>query len=152
MFPYYEILCKSFKLFIKNFNDRLINILYIYIVYVMYLVAQSCLTLYDLMDCSSPSFSVPGILQARTLEWVAIPFSWGSSQLRDQTQVSCIVGGFFTFWATREARYACNICVYNQSVCVCVNIYRLDRLHPLQRPVQNEKAETLVQKSLIIPR
>ena len=152
MFPYYEILCKHFKLFIKTFNDRLINILHIYIVYVIYLVAPSCPTLCDLMDCSPPSFSVHGILQARILEWVATPFSWGSSQLRDQTWVSCIAGGFFTFWATREARYACNICVYNQYVCVGMDICRLDRWHHLQGPVQNGKAETLVQKSLIIPR
>ena len=46
---------------------------------------------------------VHGILQARILEWVAVPFSRGSSQPRDRTQVSCIVGGFFTSWATREA-------------------------------------------------
>ena len=44
-----------------------------------------------------------GILQARILEWVAFPFCWGSSQPRDQAQVSCIVDGFFTNWATREA-------------------------------------------------
>ena len=44
-----------------------------------------------------------GILQARILEWVAFPFSRGSSQLRGWTQVSCIAGGFFTSWATREA-------------------------------------------------
>ena len=44
-----------------------------------------------------------GILQARILEWVAIPSSRGSSQPRDQTQVSRIAGGFFTNWATREA-------------------------------------------------
>ena len=43
------------------------------------------------------------ILQARILEWVALPFSRGSSQPRDQTQVSCIAGRFFTVWATREA-------------------------------------------------
>ena len=43
-----------------------------------------------------------GILQARTLEWAAFPFSRGSSQPRDQTQVSCIAG-FFTSWAMREA-------------------------------------------------
>ena len=41
--------------------------------------------------------------QARILEWVAIPFSRGSSQPRDQTQVSHIADGFFTSWATREA-------------------------------------------------
>ena len=40
---------------------------------------QLCLTLCDLMDCSPPAFSVHGILQARILEWVAIPFSRGSS-------------------------------------------------------------------------
>jgi len=47
------------------------------------------------MDCSPPGSSVHGILQARVLEWVAIPFSRGSSQSRDQTQVSEIAGGFF---------------------------------------------------------
>ena len=48
-------------------------------------------------------YIVHGILQARILEWVAFPFSRGSSQPRDQTQVSCIAGRFFTSWATREA-------------------------------------------------
>ena len=47
--------------------------------------------------------TVHGILQARILEWVAIPFSRGSSQPKDQTQVSHIAGGFFTRWATRES-------------------------------------------------
>ena len=47
-----------------------------------------------------------GILQARILEWVAMPFSRGSSSLRDQTQVSCIAGRFFTILATREALYS----------------------------------------------
>ena len=56
------------------------------------------------MDCSPPGSFVHGILQARILEQVAIPFSKGSSQPRDQTQVSCIAGGFFTTWATREAQ------------------------------------------------
>ena len=41
----------------------------------------------------------PWVLQARILEWVAIPFCKGSSQSRDQTQVSSIAGGFFTNWA-----------------------------------------------------
>ena len=44
-----------------------------------------------------------GILQARILVWGAVPFSRGSSQLRDRTQVSHIAGGFFTSWATQEA-------------------------------------------------
>ena len=60
------------------------------------LVAQLCLTLRDLIDCSPPGFSVLGISQERILKWVAIPFSKGSSQPRDQTQVSRIAGGFFT--------------------------------------------------------
>ena len=44
------------------------------------------------------------ILQARILEWVAYPFSRGSSRPRNQTRVSCIAGGFFNNWATREAQ------------------------------------------------
>ena len=60
-------------------------------------VTQSCLTLCDPMDCL-----VCGILQGRILEWVAFPFPRGSSQSRDQTQVSRIVGRFFTNWAIRE--------------------------------------------------
>ena len=47
--------------------------------------------------------SVHEVLQARILEWVAIPFSRESSQPRNQTQVSCIAGEFFAVWATREA-------------------------------------------------
>ena len=54
------------------------------------------------MDCSPPGSSVHGILQARILEWVAIPSSRGSSQPRDWTLVSGIAGRFFTIWATRE--------------------------------------------------
>ena len=54
-------------------------------------VAQLCLTLCDPMD-----YTAHGILQARILEWVAFPFSWRSSQPRDQTQVSHIAGRSFT--------------------------------------------------------
>ena len=50
-----------------------------------------------------PNSSVHGILQAIILEWVALPFSRGSSQSRDQTQVSHIADRFFTVWATKEA-------------------------------------------------
>ena len=64
--------------------------------------AQSCLTIWDPVDCSPPDSSVHRILQARTLEWVAIPFSKGSSRPRNQTQVSRIAGGFFAVWASRE--------------------------------------------------
>ena len=70
-------------------------------------VAQLCPTLCDPMD-----YIVHGILQARILEGVAVPFSRESSPPRDRTQVSCIASGFFTSWATREAqreeRRGCN--------------------------------------------
>ena len=69
------------------------------------LVAQSYTTLCYPMDYSPPGSSLHGILQARILEWVAIPFSRGSSQTRDQIQVSCVRGRFFTCCATREAQY-----------------------------------------------
>ena len=60
------------------------------------LVTQLCLTLGDPMKCSPSGSPAHGILQARTLEWVAIPFSWGSSPPRGRTPVSCIAGRFFT--------------------------------------------------------
>ena len=71
-------------------------------------VAQLCLTLCDPMDCSPPGSSVHGILQARILEWVAIPFSRGSYQPRNPTRVSCFAGGFFTSWATFPVVEAAN--------------------------------------------
>ena len=67
-------------------------------------VSQSCLTLCDPMDCSLPGSPVPGILQARILGWAAIAFSRRSSQPRDWTRVSCIVGRCFTTQATKETR------------------------------------------------
>ena len=60
------------------------------------LVAQSCPTLGNPVNYSPPSSSVPRNLQARILEWVAVPFSWGSSRPQDQIQVSCIAGRFLT--------------------------------------------------------
>ena len=71
----------------------------------MCLVAQSCLTLCNPLDCSLPGSSVHGIFQARILEWVAISFSRGYSQPRDQTCISCLLctaDGFFNCWAIRE--------------------------------------------------
>ena len=59
-------------------------------------VTQSCSTLCDPMDCSLPGSSVHGIFQAIVLEWIAISFSKGSSQPRDQTWVSRIVDRRFT--------------------------------------------------------
>ena len=67
---------------------------------------QLCPTLCNPMDCS-PQVSVRGILQARVLEWIAMPSSRGSSQPRNRTAVfciSCIAGRFFTHWTTWEAQ------------------------------------------------
>ena len=66
------------------------------------LVAQSCWTLCSPMDCNPSGSSVHGILQARILRWVAIPFSRESSWSRDQTQASCTAGRFFTIRATQK--------------------------------------------------
>ena len=60
-------------------------------------VAQPCPIL-----CNPTDYAVPWILQARILGWVAFPFSMGSPQPRDRTQVSRTAGGCFTSWATRE--------------------------------------------------
>ena len=62
-----------------------------YIVEVKAKVTQLCPTL-----CKPVDYTVHGILQVRILEWVAFPFSGGSSQLRDRTKVSHVAGGFFT--------------------------------------------------------
>ena len=68
------------------------------------LVAQLCLTLCDPMDCRLSGSSVHEILQARILEWVAIPFSSRCSWPGDWIWISFIVGRFFTIWATKEGQ------------------------------------------------
>ena len=93
--------CRFFKR-----NSRII-----YIIRMCVLVLQSCLTLWDPMDYSLPGSFLHGVFQARILEWVAMPFSRGSSWPRDWAQVSCTAGRCFTFWATREA-LVLNIYVY----------------------------------------
>ena len=70
-------------------------------------LTQLCPTL-----CDAMGYAVHGILQARILEWVAFPFSRGSSQPRDRTQVSCIAGGFFTSWTTRETQGKKTYCFF----------------------------------------
>ena len=69
------------------------------------------------------SWTVHGIVQARILEWVVVPFSRGSSQPRDGTQVSLTAGGFFTNWATKEALNLTG-CVYSPDL----------RIHALKLP------------------
>ena len=65
-------------------------------------IAQLCPIFCDPWDCSLPDSSVQGILQARILEWVVIPFSRGSYRPRDQTQVSYIAHRFITIWPPRK--------------------------------------------------
>ena len=72
------------------------------------LVTKSYLTLFNMMDCSSPGSSVHGISQARILEWVAISSSKGASQPRDWTHI-CIAGRFFTNWAIKEAIFKVSV-------------------------------------------
>ena len=73
-------------------------------------VAQLCPTLCDPMD-----YKVHGILQARILERIGFPFSSGSSQSRDRTQISYIAGRFFTSWATRLNIIPLSISIYHMS-------------------------------------
>ena len=87
----------------KDYIAQCYNV--VFMIHVWVLVSQSSLTFFDPMDCSPPDSSVHGVFQARMLEWVAIPFSRASSWSRDWTQISCIAGGLFTVWATREAHY-----------------------------------------------
>ena len=66
-------------------------------------VTQLCPSVCDPIDSSPPVSFVHETLQARVLDWVAVPFSRGSSQPSNQTQVSHIAGRFLIVWATREA-------------------------------------------------
>ena len=67
------------------------------LLFILYMsAAQSCPTFCDTTDYNLPGSSVQGNLQARLQEWVAIPFSRGSSQPRDRTLVSHVAGRFFT--------------------------------------------------------
>ena len=90
------------------------------------LIGQSCLTPFDTVDYSPPGSSVHWILQARILEWVAIPYFRRSSQPGDQTQVSHIAGRFFTIWATRETqliRYYCPILTHVTLLLISPHIF-----------------------------
>ena len=87
-------------LFGHNCNDPTLRIMWKN--KVKMLVAQSCPTLCNPVDCSPPGSSVHGIHQARVLGWVAVPFSRGSFWIRGQTQVSCSAYRLFTIWTIRE--------------------------------------------------
>ena len=80
-------------------------------------VARSCPTLCNSIDCSPAGSSVNGIFQARMLEWVAISFSRGSSQPRDRSRVSHIVGRCFTIWNLKLVETRRLIEVFETSPC-----------------------------------
>ena len=93
-FQPFQIFCLKFFLRVfRNYRNKAFSY---FEEKVKVLITQSCRTLFDPMNCSLPSSSVHGILQARIVEWVAISFSRGFSWRRDRTQVSCIAGRFFT--------------------------------------------------------
>ena len=79
------------------------------------LVARLCLTLCDPVDCSLPGSSVHGISEARILEWIAIPFSRGSSQPAS-TVSPALAGRFFTIASTRKPQSNCNQCYINETI------------------------------------
>ena len=92
-------------------------------------VTQSCPTLCNPMD-----YTVHGILQARIPEWVAVPFSRGSFQPRDWTEVSRIAGCFFTSWATREDSDTIYLEIASDSL-VKSQSYKTAKLPPLQMSI-----------------
>ena len=90
----------------------------------------SCVWLCYHLDYSPLGSSVHGILQARIQEWVAMPYSRGSSWPRDGTwisRVSCIAGGLFTLWAIREPESLQPlICFISLRFCLFKNIIRME--------------------------
>ena len=94
------------------------------------LVIQLCLILHVPMDCSLPGTSVPGILQAGKLEWVAIPFCRGSSWPMDRTWVFCTAGEFFTIWTIRKP-----------IVCECVAVLRGSPLNSEDGPCNTARVK-----------
>ena len=107
------------------------------LMYIMYkgLVPQSCSVFCNPMYCSLPGSSVHGILQARILEWVAMPSSRGSSQLRDHTWVSHIAGIFLTIWASREAHMMCKASIKMAFTLFPINPHR--EYHILKRKLMH---------------
>ena len=91
------------------------------------LVAQSCPTLCDPTDCSPPDSSVHGILQGRILEWVAVPFSRGSSLLRDQTQSPALQADSLLF---EPAEKLSVVAVHRLSCSVACGIFPDQELNP----------------------
>ena len=96
------------------------NIVVVFAMYVLcVLVAQSCPTLCDPMDCSPPGFSVHGILQARILEWISIPFSRGTSQSRIEPWSPVSQADLYRL-SYREVCGFCHTLTWISHGCTCV--------------------------------
>ena len=86
-------------------------------------LAESYLTLCNLMDCSPPGASVHGILQARIpMEWVTMPFSRGSSQPKDWTYISCFGRQILYHWPTREAHGESYLVIMNVMMWLLISL------------------------------
>ena len=107
-------------------------------------VTQSCLTLCNPMD-----YTVLGILQDRMLESAVFPFSRGSSQPRDKTQVSCIAGRFFNSWATREAQEN-TIPTLTRKKCYLCALGQWQNSTLRQMPLGEQLKELLEKASLVV--
>ena len=103
--------------------------------------SQSILSAFIYLEkyCSPPDSPVHRVLQARILEWVAIPFSRGSSAPRGWTQVSCIAGRFFAIWAIREAAKILSWLIFERQRPAW---YRLSPLSP--GSIDSEETHTVI--------
>ena len=93
----------------------------------------------DPMHCSLPHSSIHGIFQARVLECVAISFRKGSSQPRDQTQVSRIIGRRFAIWTTREVASSNNRQNKNTNQIINRQDYHLTQSCPSEEKQTNKQ-------------
>ena len=90
-----------------------------------------------------------GILQARVLEWVAMPSSRGSSQSKNQTRVSCFAGGLFNSWATREAPSCLDTEVYVKGSLHIKNTWGFETVQCSKSPSSPHDGLTIVQSSAL---
>ena len=103
--------------FISSHPEKFLSLPCLFFALPSYSIYESKSTNHSVMS----DYTVHGILQDRILEWVAFPFSRGSSRPRSRTGVSCIAGGFFTSWTTWEHTcYGLN-CVPTESIELSVN-------------------------------
>ena len=135
--PHSENICDIYSLICDVFvMVHVICVIYMLYVWCVWYICDDALdihgTLCNPMDYSLPGSSVHGILQARILEWVVIPFSRGSSQPRDQSQVFGIAGRFLIVWATRGVKDIYDIFYIYMYVCICICISSVQSLSRVQ--------------------